>query len=1054
MKAISNKLKLLFASVDSGRCPAVGNPPETNRRHGWPVGLLQKVVGLFFVLCLGVGMNTALAVDTNILYNSGFELGQAGWNGAVRGGTALVITNAGVAHSGAAYISNYNVGGWSSCNQGGSNNNNVAAWNTGVSLPVSDAKFYQLSAWVKVPGASVTPADITLRYRFEPSGNRVDVGQQSISTEGWTQLQSGWISPGVGDTYVGYYEVHSVANAVVFYADDCAMTQSDGYAVTGVVQGTNGSPVVGATVQLKLSGNVIKTTTSGVGGAYTLAVQPVVGDVYEVNASKVNFQSPATGVSVTSAVAGTVAAPIVLTNIPVGIVSGTVTNVTTGLPVAGATVLIRGDAGNLTTTADGSGNYSIQVASELGYFISASKFPLSSSAQVVTPVADTTVTVNIGLEDSLLVAVYSRDLTNLANNASVNSWTNRGTLAGKFVPAPGVASSPTYVQQGLYKAANFKSTPMILTNDSGVIPAPGTITGNSANYTVSAWLYDGALPSEQSYISWAKRGGPDGTCAQINYSVNGSYGAVTHWGAPDMGFASAPTSGTWHNVAVVWNSATGVETLYVDGVLDKNSPVKTLDIGAGMPVILGAGYWNADGTAQDVQLGQFNVSGAFLAQVEVYGSAATAADVFKLSTNAPPAFPVGTVAVKVVTSDASSSQNFNVTVTTGSSSVAAAGTTDVNGNYATAVPPATYTVKVSKAGYVITPGTQSAVVANGTTNVLGNFTASPASISGVLVDAANGLPIYNGIVQVGGAGGAAVVTGTNGTFSFSAAGGAGGVEVFADALGYHCTNLLVTSSGGLYKKIALVAQTETGSVTNGGFESVAGDPLTPTGWTENSWSPGSLIYSSSTNKYSGNYSVFVSATGGYAPLSQYLQLTPGSVYNCYFKAKADTNNHLWFPMFSYRDSGDGEIKGWISGEAGYSEYIHAPPLQWMQYLNFKTYSGDSTQPFVRIAPPAGATVIAATFCWDTAPDTGTGVYVDDVVMDAVPASVPLVSTTPDPIVVSIQNAGSNLQLTWPVGSLLESTNVTGPWTTNLTATSPYTVTNSGVGNKFFKVLVQ
>ena len=68
--------------------------------------------------------------------------------------------------------------------------------------------------------------------------------------------------------------------------------------------------------------------------------------------------------------------------------------------------------------------------------------------------------------------------------------------------------------------------------------------------------------------------------------------------------------------------------------------------------------------------------------------------------------------------------------------------------------------------------------------------------------------------------------------------------------------------------------------------------------------------------------------------------------------------------------------------------------------------------------------------------------------------MPLVSTTPDPIVVSIQNAGSNLQLTWPVGSLLESTNVTGPWTTNLTATSPYTVTNSGVGNKFFKVLVQ
>ena len=100
MKAISNKLKLLFASVDSGRCPAVGNPPETNRRHGWPVGLLQKVVGLFCSLPWR-GDEHGFGWDTNV-FNSGFELGQAGWNGAVRGGTALVITNAGVAHSSAA----------------------------------------------------------------------------------------------------------------------------------------------------------------------------------------------------------------------------------------------------------------------------------------------------------------------------------------------------------------------------------------------------------------------------------------------------------------------------------------------------------------------------------------------------------------------------------------------------------------------------------------------------------------------------------------------------------------------------------------------------------------------------------------------------------------------------------------------------------------------------------------------------------------------------------------------------------------------------------------
>jgi hypothetical protein len=74
-------------------------------------------------------------------------------------------------------------------------------------------------------------------------------------------------------------------------------------------------------------------------------------------------------------------------------------------------------------------------------------------------------------------------------------------------------------------------------------------------------------------------------------------------------------------------------------------------------------------------------------------------------------------------------------------------------------------------------------------------------------------------------------------------------------------------------------------------------------------------------------------------------------------------------------------------------------------------------------------------------------------MDAVPANDPTVATTPDPILVSVNKVGGNLQLNWPLGSLLQSTNVTGPWTTNNAAMSPYTITNSGNGNMFFKVLV-
>ena len=56
-------------------------------------------------------------------------------------------------------------------------------------------------------------------------------------------------------------------------------------------------------------------------------------------------------------------------------------------------------------------------------------------------------------------------------------------------------------------------------------------------------------------------------------------------------------------------------------------------------------------------------------------------------------------------------------------------------------------------------------------------------------------------------------------------------------------------------------------------------------------------------------------------------------------------------------------------------------------------------------------------------------------------TVPLSDFTAAPS-PSIQPSGSNLQIAWPYGTLLQSTNINGPWTTN-NATSPYMVTPTG-----------
>jgi hypothetical protein len=56
------------------------------------------------------------------------------------------------------------------------------------------------------------------------------------------------------------------------------------------------------------------------------------------------------------------------------------------------------------------------------------------------------------------------------------------------------------------------------------------------------------------------------------------------------------------------------------------------------------------------------------------------------------------------------------------------------------------------------------------------------------------------------------------------------------------------------------------------------------------------------------------------------------------------------------------------------------------------------------------------------------------------------------VTLTIQQIGANVVLNWPQGTLLQATNVNGPWTTN-TATSPYTNTPTGL-SKFFRVKVR
>jgi hypothetical protein len=58
-----------------------------------------------------------------------------------------------------------------------------------------------------------------------------------------------------------------------------------------------------------------------------------------------------------------------------------------------------------------------------------------------------------------------------------------------------------------------------------------------------------------------------------------------------------------------------------------------------------------------------------------------------------------------------------------------------------------------------------------------------------------------------------------------------------------------------------------------------------------------------------------------------------------------------------------------------------------------------------------------------------------------------------PPTLGIGFSGGSLTITWSHGLLLEASDVTGPWTTNTTATSPFTIVPSGP-RQFYRVLGQ
>ena len=162
------------------------------------------------------------------------------------------------------------------------------------------------------------------------------------------------------------------------------------------------------------------------------------------------------------------------------------------------------------------------------------------------------------------------DLDASTYNNGDTTWTNAGTGYTNFDVVGGPPTGLDRVDAGDSVQRNGR------TPSSDMDIAPDGLVGFNPTRSIEAWVLNPTIASEETIVSWGKRGGgPDGSNMAFNYGNDGRFGAVGHWGGDqfDMGWidndpdftVGAPEAYQWHHLVYTFDGE--VTRVYSDGEL-------------------------------------------------------------------------------------------------------------------------------------------------------------------------------------------------------------------------------------------------------------------------------------------------------------------------------------------------------------------------------------------------------------------------------------------------------------------------------------------------------
>src|SRR5262245_8053212 len=168
------------------------------------------------------------------------------------------------------------------------------------------------------------------------------------------------------------------------------------------------------------------------------------------------------------------------------------------------------------------------------------------------------------------------DATQLPTGPLTN-WINAASGIGDFT-VPSGATVPAVTNVDGVKGVAFLATGGGAGGTSYIGPAaPSSVTGGNSR-TIEAWVQNPSAQAEETVFGWGRRGGPDGTNCSFGHGTDPSFGAIGHWGAPDVGWNGNIVFNRWTYIVYTYDGTAA--TVYKDGEManSENVTLNTFDV--------------------------------------------------------------------------------------------------------------------------------------------------------------------------------------------------------------------------------------------------------------------------------------------------------------------------------------------------------------------------------------------------------------------------------------------------------------------------------------------